>query len=123
MVNLTPEQIQIVQAPLEISICVNSVPGSGKTTTMVHRIHYLANHYQVPLNQIAMFTYNHSLGKDMSIKLQKLGIESSSMAWCGTLHAFCYRHTRNYQDLRVWIDDPPEISSELKYIIFDEYQD
>ena len=124
MPNLTDEQIIIVKAPLNINIVVDAVPGSGKTTTIVHKIVFMINEYKVLAKSIAMFTYNRSLGQDMSIKLKKLGVDPCELFWCGTLHAFCYQTTKNYQDLKSWINmfDVNNINA-LKYIIFDEYQD
>lgn len=122
----TSEQRLIIEAHPNQNIIVNACPGSGKTTTMIHRIVYIVQHHQIPLESIAMFTYNRSLGKDMSNKLIRLGINTINMAFCGTLHAFCYRETKDYQDLKPWIDrytDESYRNDKLKYIIFDEYQD
>ena len=127
MVTFTQEQKKLIEAPADISICVSACPGSGKTTTTIHRISYMVKNHGIPLKQIAMFTYNRSLGQDMSSKLKKLGINTEEMFWCGTLHAFCYKTTNNYQDLKPWIDrfshEPVPDVEQLKYIIFDEYQD
>lgn len=138
MVQLTDEQKKIVEAPLDINVHVNATCGAGKTTTMIHRIAYMIKKCGVPAKSIAMFTYNRSLGIDMSHKLDKLGINSGDLFWCGTLHAFCYRFTQDYQDLNLWIQkfkgNKPTYSANgfrisydpaqsLKYIIFDEYQD
>lgn len=38
---LNPEQFQVVQHPLGIHARVLAVAGSGKSTTMAHRIKYL----------------------------------------------------------------------------------
>jgi hypothetical protein len=137
--NLTDEQQKIVTAPLNQSLIINAVPGSGKTTVMIHRIVHMIKHYKVDPKSIAMFTYNKSLGSDMSNKLEKLGINPKSLFWCNTLHSFCYQTTRDYQDLKPWLDryenenfprytargfplgyDP---TNSLKYVIFDEFQD
>lgn len=122
----TSEQRLIIEAHPNQNIVVNAVPGSGKTTTMIYRIAYMVYHYRIPLESIAMFTYNRSLGKDMTKKLTRLGIDTTNMAFCGTLHSFCYRETKDYQDLKPWIDrytSQPFMHDKLKYIIFDEYQD
>ena len=128
MVQFTEEQKNLIEAPSNISICVSACPGSGKTTTTIHRIVYLVKNNIIPLKNIAMFTYNRSLGQDMSSKLRGLEIDTKEMFWCGTLHAYCFKSTNNYQDLKPWIDKyssgkPIPNIDHLKYIIFDEYQD
>ena len=138
---LTSEQEAIVQTLPNRDIAINASPGSAKTTTMLYRIHYLWKAYQIPLNQIALFTFNNFLAQDMTSKLAKFGIPANSLVWCGTLHAFCYRETKSMDNLSLWSqkfshgypihDDyaPREIKrfrehcSNLRYIIFDEYQD
>lgn len=138
---LTSEQQAIIQCVPNRDLAINSAPGSGKTTTILARIHYMWKGYQVPLNQIALFTFNNFLAQDMRDKLAKFGITADALVWCGTLHAFCYRETKSMDNLPLWSqkfsrgypihDDyaPREIKrfrehcANLKYIIFDEYQD
>jgi hypothetical protein len=137
----TSEQQAIIQCIPNRDIAINSGPGCSKTTTMLARIHYMWKGYQVPLNQIALFTFNNFLAQDMRDKLSKFGIATDSLVWCGTLHAFCYRETKSMDNLALWsqkfsrgypVHDeyaPREIKrfrehcANLKYIIFDEYQD
>lgn len=136
--NLTDEQKAIVTAPTEQNINVIATAGSGKTSVMLKRIEYMIKECGIDAKKIGMFTYNRSLADDMRKKLDKLGINASDIFWCNTLHAFAYQTTKDYQDLRPWIDrfennstqydirgfpvgyDP---SNNLKYLIFDEYQD
>lgn len=101
--SLTTEQMQIVKSLPYSNICINACPGSGKTTTILYRIQYLHNHYQIPLNKIALFTYNRFLSLDMNSKLERFGINKKDLGWCGTVHAFCHRETNNGFDLRPWI--------------------
>jgi hypothetical protein len=139
MTNFTEEQLKIIKGHPNQSINVNAVPGSGKTTVMINRIAYMINHCKVNPKSIAMFTYNRSLGEDMTNKLNKLGIDSNKLFWCGTIHAFCMKASGDPHNLQPWIDrfsnsNLPKYTAngfstsfdsrnELKYIIFDEYQD
>jgi hypothetical protein len=137
----TSEQQAIIQCIPNRDIAINSCAGAGKTTTILARIHYMWKGYQVPLNQIALFTFNNFLAQDMRDKLSKFGIGANDLVWCGTLHAFCYRETKSMDNLTLWSqkfsrgypvhDDYAsreikrfrEHCANLKYIIFDEYQD
>lgn len=135
---LTDEQKAIVTAPVDQNIFVLACPGSGKTTVMIHRIAHMIKERGVNPKNIGMFTYNNSLGGDMSNKLEKLGINPKDLFWCGTLHAFCYRNTGDPHDLQPWIQRFENMTSQynargfpigydtqnrLKYVIFDECQD
>jgi hypothetical protein len=136
--NFTEEQKAIIEAPLNQNINVVATAGSGKTTVMVSRIINMIKERSVNPKSIALFTYNKSLGIDMSNKLRKLEINPEDLFWCGTLHAFAYQTTRDYQDLQPWINRFENVTTQynargfpigydtqnnLKYIIFDEYQD
>jgi hypothetical protein len=137
----TSEQQAIIQCLPNRDLAVNSSPGSGKTSCVLAKINFMWRGYQVPLNQMALFTFNNFLAKDMQEKLAKFGIPANELVWCGTLHAFCYRETKSMDNLALWSQKFPqgypihddyacrdikrfrEHCSNLKYIIFDEYQD
>ena len=122
----TPEQNQILSSNPQQNICINAAPGSGKTTTIIMRIVAMHQMWRVPLSEIGLFTYNRFLAKDMSDKLQHYGIDPKGLGWCGTIHAFCYRETQRISDLQPWVNrhtSELEVYPNLKYIIFDEYQD
>jgi len=125
MLNLTEEQEEILRAPVDCNICINAAPGSGKTTTLLYRVQYMWKNYNINLKEIAIFTYNKFLAKDMITKLNNFGIKKEDLGWCDTIHAFCYRETKNISDLKPWIDkyNGKKYECQLKYIIFDEYQD
>lgn len=122
----THEQNKILLAKPCENICINAAPGSGKTTTIIMRIVAMHQMWKVPLSEICLITYNKFLAKDMSDKLSHYGICPKQLGWCGTIHAFCYRETSKVSDLQPWIElhKNDEITRpDLKYIIFDEYQD
>lgn len=139
MTKFTDEQLRIITAPLNQNIHVNATCGAGKTTVMINKIAFMINQCNINPRNIAMFTYNKSLGEDMTNKLNKLGVNAEKLFWCGTIHAFCFRQTGDPHDLEPWIERFSNAKSskytmngfstsfdpydELKYIIFDEYQD
>ena len=123
---ITLEQKAILNAPANISMCINAAPGAGKTSTIVMRIVILHRAYQIPLNRICLVTYNKFLADEMTQKLNAYGIPAKDMGWCGTIHAFCYRETQKMSDLRPWISQHSAdeiVYPYLQYIFFDEYQD
>lgn len=126
MASLTEEQTKIMEALPNINMIIEASPGSGKTTMIMYRVYYLWKAYGVPLSSIAIFTYSKFLASDMISKLPHFGMDKNDLGWCGTIHAFCYRDTKNMSDLTPWIQMYKETGYEktlLKYIIFDEYQD
>lgn len=121
----TEEQLKIINAPININICIQACPGSGKTSTILYRISELIKNELVNPSSICLLTYNKSLSVDMNKKLLEYGINSKKLGHCGTIHSFCWRETKNPRDLRPWIEKNKNFSvyPNLKYIIFDEYQD
>jgi hypothetical protein len=123
---LTPEQLRIVQASRDINMIITACPGSGKTTTIIYRVLYLINVFNVNPKDIYVFTYSHSLGQELRLKFESLGL-NKKLGWCKTLHSYCYKETYSHTDLTKWIelhkeeefDDKPKDS----YLFFDEYQD
>lgn len=119
--NLTLEQREIISASPNINMCVNACPGSGKTTTIVHKIGYMSKYFRIPLEQIGLYTYNNSLGADMREKLKRIGIKHEDLHWCGTLHAYCYKTTGKYNDLMPWIHQMSNILQGAKNTVSNNF--
>ena len=123
---LTSEQLQIIQAPPYQDICVNACPGSGKTTTLIFKVWFMINQQSVHPSKIGLFTYNRFLAEDMKSKLKQYQINPESLGSVGTVHAFCHKETGNPYDLSPWLEqyrEEEEVHPELEHILFDEYQD
>jgi hypothetical protein len=101
---LTTEQKKIIHLSPETNICVNACPGSGKTQTLIYRVAYLHYNCKIPLEEIALFTYNRFLADDMISKLEEFNIKKDNLGWCGTVHSLCYVETQKMDDLIAWID-------------------
>ena len=118
MVQFTDQQLAIIKAPPDQNIYVNACPGSGKTTTIIGRVKYLIE-IGIPQEKIGLFTYNRSLGEDIKKKLGNLTLGHS-----GTVHSWCYRDTRDKEDLSLWLDlHQDDEETPFTHLIFDEYQD
>lgn len=88
-INLTHEQLKVIEAN-PAHYVVNAVAGSGKTTTLAHRIIYLLDHgYEA--QRILILMFNKAARTDFSIKLQKLGKGRSILPEVRTFHAMGYR--------------------------------
>ncbi len=83
MTVLTPEQRSIIEHDLKSHATVLAVAGSGKTTTMVHRIRYLVTH-GVPDRAIRAVMYNASAREDFAAKLSAAQLSSVKVQ---TFHA------------------------------------
>ena len=72
-------------------VLVLSVPGSGKTTTIVAHIGYLIYCRNVSPSSILILAYNKSAQLDLKSRVaQKYGIQLSNLITIRTVHAFCY---------------------------------
>ena len=71
--NLTPEQHAIVEYEGEEHLVVRAVPGSGKTTTLVHRVEWLVGRGVAPATiQVVMF--NKAVQETCTQRLKAKGI-------------------------------------------------
>ena len=116
------EQNQIVQAVEHINIIVDSVAGSGKTTTILH----IGNAY--PDKNILCITYNARLKLDTRARILKHGLDKNRLFLCHTYHSLCcllYTMARTDTGICKAIDTHMESKSPIKYdiIILDEVQD
>ena len=65
--NAQEEIIHTVNGQLLVVAC----PGSGKTTTLLRRIHYMINEAKIPAQQILMVTFSSAAAKEMKTRYQK----------------------------------------------------
>ena len=69
---LTHEQLQVVHHPLGQHARVLAVAGSGKSTTMAHRIKYLVLEHHVRPNTIQVLMFNALARKQFTRHLNKI---------------------------------------------------
>lgn len=69
-------------------------PGSGKTFTIIQRLHHLTNHHHIPAQQILCITFTKAAALEMQERYQKQIIETNtkenSCVCFGTVHSICY---------------------------------
>jgi DNA helicase-2/ATP-dependent DNA helicase PcrA len=67
-------------------------PGSGKTKTLVLKLaRILAEDVRAPRG-VACVTYSQECARELSRRLERLGLRDTSNLFVGTVHGFCLRH-------------------------------
>jgi DNA helicase-2/ATP-dependent DNA helicase PcrA len=92
---LNQEQHQAVTAPSE-HVLVLAGAGSGKTRVLTHRLAWLlANGSALPAQVLAV-TFTNKAAKEMTHRLQSIGIRQTYAMWIGTFHGLCHRFLRQH---------------------------
>lgn len=95
----TPSKAQLDAAEAnERFVNVVAGPGTGKTTTLVHRITYLLNQ-GVPPNKILVLTFTTRAAQELVERLRIANVTGASQIWAGTFHALGLEFLRKYHTL------------------------
>ncbi|MSR41348.1 MAG: ATP-dependent helicase [Phycisphaerales bacterium] len=86
---LTDEQHAVIRATPDAHLTVLAVAGSGKTTTMAHRIAHLVKHHGVRPAQVRAVMFNKAAQLHFERKLDALGVDTYA-AKVQTWHALSY---------------------------------
>lgn len=73
-----------------------AVPGSGKTTVIIHRVNRLINQHDVNPERILSITFSKASAVDMSRRYSKIFPNDGIRPEFSTIHAFCFRIIRDY---------------------------
>ncbi len=88
-------------------------PGTGKTTTLTHRIAYLIREGQATPEQILALTFTRKAASEMDQRLSRLlDIHRSAQVHVSTFHGFCLDMLRNQGD-RIGLPSDFTLCSEL----------
>lgn len=71
-------------------------PGTGKTTTLIHRVKYLVEERHVHPSQILVLTFTNKAALELVERLRSAGIADASDIWAGTFHSFGLEFLRKY---------------------------
>lgn len=71
-------------------------PGTGKTTTLVHRVKKLIEEDNVDPRKILVLTFTNKAAAELVDRLQRAGVRGASEIWAGTFHAFGLEFLRKY---------------------------
>lgn len=93
----SPSQKAAATAP-ERFVNVVAGPGTGKTTTLIHRIKHLVSQ-GVPPSKILVLTFTNKAANELIERLKASGIAGASDVWAGTFHAFGLEFLRKFHHL------------------------
>jgi DNA helicase II / ATP-dependent DNA helicase PcrA len=71
--------------------------GTGKTTTLLHRIYYLIEHYKLKPENILTITYTERAAKELKTRIVKNIGDTANAMTISTFHAFCYNIVKENQ--------------------------
>lgn len=91
---MTPGQQDAATAS-ETFVNVVAGPGTGKTTTLIHRIKHLVEQ-GAPSSKILVLTFTNKAANELIERLKISGIAGASDVWAGTFHAFGLEFLRKY---------------------------
>lgn len=107
---LTEEQLQIVNHPDGRHARVLAVAGSGKTTTMAHRVVHLLQNRGVQKHQIQVLMFNHLARNEFIAKLEELGLSRGQQPHVNTFHSYAYR-VGQLTAFKQWFADYEELAT------------
>ena len=114
---LTPEQEAIIHHPLDRHARVLAVAGSGKTTTMVHRVHHLVMDLNQDPRRIRVVMFNRLAREDFEDKLASVIFEVGRRPKVLTFHALAYRMRSDAEKqgllpryTELWVGDKEELA-------------
>ncbi len=71
-------------------------PGTGKTSTLIHRVKYLIEDLKVDPARILVMTFTNKAAHELVERLRSAGIAQAETLWAGTFHAFGLEFLRKY---------------------------
>lgn len=73
-------------------------PGTGKTSTLIHRVKYLIEKLNVDPSHILVLTFTNKAAFELVERLRAAGIARAADIWAGTFHAFGLEFLRKYHE-------------------------
>jgi Zn-dependent peptidase ImmA (M78 family) len=89
------DQQSAIDAP-EKHVHVVAGPGTGKTTTLIHRVKKLIEADGVDPRKILVLTFTNKAAAELVDRLQRAKVAGASEIWAGTFHAFGLEFIRKY---------------------------
>ena len=91
----SPDQLAAARAE-ERAANVVAGPGTGKTSTLIHRVRFLVEEKKVDPSQILVLTFTNKAAFELVERLRCAGIDRASDIWAGTFHAFGLEFLRKF---------------------------
>ncbi len=84
----------ITRPPAPLMIVAGA--GTGKTTTLIHRIIHLIEHFKLPPDSILAITYTEKAAQELKARIvHAVGLAAEDLT-VGTFHAFCYSVVKEF---------------------------
>jgi len=93
---LTEEQAAVVKAPADMNARIIAVPGSGKTTTVVHRVAYLVNELGVDPEKILCISFSQNAVNEMRVRIGAI-LNTDRDVKISTYHSFAFDLLKKYK--------------------------
>lgn len=93
MINLSPTQFQIVNAPIDKPIQVLASAGTGKTRVLTERIRYILNNTKK--DGVIALTFTNKAAEEMSSRLEDCD-EADGRTWIATIHSVAQHILEKY---------------------------
>lgn len=136
--DLTPDQLRIVEIPPDKHRVVLGFPGSGKTQILIHRADYLSKTYHLSADRYRVFVFTNVIKEYIRSGIQFLGLPEESVStfdhWCRIIYES--RISRRLPRLGKSIDfdqirtsvlylfrKKQELQKTLDFVLVDEGQD
>lgn len=71
-------------------------PGTGKTSTLIHRVKYLIDQKGVEPARILVLTFTNKAAFELVERLRSAAVDGAADIWAGTFHAFGLEFLRKY---------------------------
>lgn len=95
---LNEEQLKAVNT-IDGQMIIIACPGSGKTTTLLHRLQNMTSNYEIEPSSILMMTFTKAAAKEMEERYNKLEGTKKGVTFC-TIHALCLAIIKKFGKLK-----------------------
>lgn len=104
------EAIQTIDGQLLLIAC----PGSGKTTTLIRRIHHMITEGNVDPEKILMITFTKASADEMKKRYIKMFDKNPGVTFC-TIHSLCFSIVRAYGKHQITLMSELEVYNYFQY--------
>lgn len=135
---LTPEQLRVVEMPPHEHKVILGPPGSGKTQALIHRADHLSGAYNLKPDQYRLFVFTNVVKEYIKSGIQFLGLPEEVVStfdhWCRLVYeehisrrlpwkgrSIDFAEVRSGV-LRLYCDKP-QLQKQLSFVLVDEGQD